>query len=325
MSINRILFTLSVVVACLLFPFSSLLAIDFPTRPVNIIIGYSAGGLQDTAVRPIIDKLAEDLKVPVIVLNKPGSGSLLAAQFVAKSEPDGYNIFALGTPILTRQTFDKSMSIDIMKDFEPLSLFYTAPMVLSVRADSRFKTIEDLIDFAKKNPGKLSCGTPGVGSLGHFMIEVFKFSAKIDFKHVPFTSDAQSVTAVMGGHIDFATSGLGMALSKLASGDLRLLASYNEERFPEAKDTPTLKEKGYPEAVINTWLAFVVRSGTHKEIIEKLNKAFRAAITDPATISTLKKVDYFVTYRGPIDLRKFLQSELDKYNKLVKDLKISIN
>lgn len=181
------LFGLWIIGAFLFFSCGPILAIDFPTKPVNLVIGFAAGGGTDLLVRAMNDKLSEQLGVPAIVLNKPGSGGLVAGEFVAKSKPDGYNILVIATPHLLRQIIDFQMPFDVFRDLSPVCLFVTHQMVLAVEKGSKFKTVEDLLDFARTNPGKLSMGSPGVGSIGHFAGELFKASTRVSFKHVPFT------------------------------------------------------------------------------------------------------------------------------------------
>lgn len=313
MYIQKNIFSLFIIGLLLLSPISLLLAGDFPTKPVNLVAGFGPGGTTDLAGRAMTDKMAKELEVPIIVLNKPGSAGLLGAEYVARSKPDGYNLYVIGMPMAIRQAIDPQMAIDILKDFEPISMFVVQPMIVTVRADSKFKTIDDLIDFALRNPGKLVYGSPGIGSGGHFCGEVLKANTKINFKHVPFKSDGETAVALMGGHIDFLTTGWGQLSGKVASGDFRILLSFDEIRYPEIKDVPTLKEKGFPEAIIFSFYGFVAPAGTPKEIIEKLDRAAKAAAKDPVTAETFKKMGFYVNYKGSTDFGKFLKSEVGKY------------
>ena len=183
-------------------------AADFPTKPVNLVVGFAAGGETDIVVRAMNDKLGEKLGQPAVVLNKAGSGGLVGAEFVAKSKPDGYNLLTLSLSHILRQSADSQMPVNVLKDYEPICRYVTQPLVVVVKGDAAYKTIEELIDFGRKNPGKLSFGSPGVGSLGHFSGEYFKATTKITYKHVPFQGSAPLTTALMGGHIDFLITAL---------------------------------------------------------------------------------------------------------------------
>lgn len=318
MRFRKNLIALFIVVILVVFPANLLIAIDFPAKPINVVVGFGPGGTTDLAARPMLEKMAKELGVPMIVLNKPGSGGLVGAEFVAGSKPDGYTIHVMGIPLMSRQSYDLTMPIHLLKDFEPICMFCAQTMFIAVKADSKFKTIDDLIDFALKNPGKLSHGTPGIGTGGYFVGEILRANFKITFKHVPFKSDGEAVTALMGGHTDFMGSGWGQLSNKVVSGDLRVLLCFDEKRNPEAKDVPTIGEKGFPEATTFSFFAFIAPAGTPKEIIEKLDKAARAAIEDPATVATLKKMGFYKIYKGPEDLGNFFKAELEKYTKISK-------
>lgn len=300
-------------------------ASDFPTKPVNVVVCFAAGGTTDIVVRIVTDKMSERLGVPAVVVNKPGSGGLVGGEFVARSKPDGYTVIVLSLAHICRQVIDPKMPFDVVKDFEPICLYGGPPIFIVVKGDSKFKTIEDLIDFAKKNPGKLNFGSSGIGATGHFSLELMKSAAKINFKHVPFPGEGPAITAVMGGHIDGVAAGLGSFLGKAMSGDVKALACFDEGRAPELKDVPTFKEKGYPEASMYSWFAFAAPAGTPREIVEKLDNTFRAAIKDPATQASFKKLGGFrESYVGHIEFKQFLQAELDKFEKIAKTAGITI-
>jgi len=299
-------------------------AIDFPTKPINLVVCFAAGGSTDIIVRAITDRMSEKMGVPVVLVNKPGSGGLIGGEFVAKSKPDGYNVLVLSLAHICRQVIDPKMPFDVVKDFEPICLYVGQPIFIIVNGDSKFKTIEDLIDFAKKNPGKLSLGSAGIGATSHFSLELMKAATKINFKHVPFAGEGPAITAVMGGHIDGMAAGLGAFLGKALSGDLKALVTFDDQRVPELKDVPTFKEKGYPEAYMYSWFSFAAPAGTPKEIIEKLDNGFRAAIKDPASEAAIKKLYFRELYMGHGEFKPFVKSELEKFDKIAKSAGITV-
>jgi tripartite-type tricarboxylate transporter receptor subunit TctC len=305
------------------FVTSGVLAADFPTKPVNLVVAYPAGGSADLPVRAISDKVSEKLGVPVIVVNKPGSGGLLGGQFVATSKPDGYTILELSLSHVLRQIIDPKMPFNVFKDFEHICQFFAQSIFLLTGRDSKFKTIEDMIDYAKKNPGKLSLSSSGIGTTGHFCLEALKMEVKIDFKHVPFAGgEAQGITALMGGHIDGSIVGLVGFMGK--QDVVRPLVCFDKTRTPFMRDVPTLVEKGYPEATMNSWFSFAAPAGTPKEIVEKLNNAFRAAIKDPATQAAIKKLSLEEVYKGPTEFQQVLKSEYEKFDKIAKEGGITV-
>ena len=299
-------------------------AADFPTKPVNLIVGFAAGGETDIVVRAMNEKFGEKLGQPAVVLNKAGSGGLVGAEFVAKSKPDGYNLLVLSLSHILRQAADPQMPIDVMKDYEPLCRYVTQPLVVVVKGDSPHKSIDALIDFGRKNPGRLAFGSPGVGSLGHFSGEYFKATTKITYKHVPFQGSAPLTTALMGGHIDFLITALPAVVGKLASGELKAIASFEGGRLERIKDVPTLKEKGYPDLVLHGWFGFVAPAGTPKEIQDKLGKALRDTIKDPAIGASVMKMDFNEAYLGQVELRDYMKTELARFTDVAKREKIEI-
>jgi tripartite-type tricarboxylate transporter receptor subunit TctC len=299
-------------------------AADFPTKPVNLVVGFAAGGETDIVVRAMNEKLGEKLGHPAIVLNKVGSGGLVGAEFVAKSKPDGYNLLTLSLSHILRQAADPQMPVNVMKDFEPICRYVTQPLVVVVKGDSPYKTIEELIEFGRKNPGKLSFGSPGVGSLGHFSGEYFKATTKITYKHVPFQGSAPLTTALMGGHIDFLITALPAVVGKLSAGELKAIASFEGGRLERIKDVPTLKEKGHPDLVLHGWFGFVAPAGTPKEIQDRLGKALRDTIKDPAIGAAVAKMDFNEAYLAPAELRDYMKAELARFTDVAKREKIEI-
>ena len=300
------------------------LAAGFPDKPVNLVVAFAAGGPTDVVTRALADKLGERLGQPAVVLNKPGSGGLVGAEFVAKSKADGHHVLVLSLSHLLRQAIDPKMPIDVLKDLEPISLYVSQPLVIVVKGDSRFKTIEEMVDFGLKNPGRLNFGSAGIGTTGHFSGELIKVAAKMKFKHVPFQGDAPTITALMGVHIDFLVTGTPAVAGKVAAGELRLLATLEEARISDFKDVPTMKEKGFPEAFMYSWFGFAAPAGTPKEVTAKLDASFGAAIQNPATLETVKKMGFNVLYRPQAEFGKFVRGEFERFNKVAKDEGIAI-
>lgn len=311
----------------LIFFFSFLqssLANKFPTRPVKLVVCFGAGGSTDVIVRVMNDQLGKRLGVPAVVLNKPGSGGLVGAQFVARAKPDGYTILVMSLSHLLRQAIDTRIPIDVFRDFELVCRYVSQPLLLGVQGPSKFKTIDDLISFARKNPRKISYASPGIGSTGHFSSELFINATKTKQKHVPFKGDAAATLAVMGGHVDWSVTGLSKYLPKIASGHVRVLATFSKTRIPEMKDVPTFVEKGYPKVVMYSWFGFAVPRGTPKEIINKLNSSIRGAIKDPLTQEKLKNLYFHDFYTGPAKFSKFIKTDFERFKKVAQELGINV-
>lgn len=299
-------------------------AAEYPEKPVNLVVGFAAGGETDIVVRALNDKISANLGGQTVVLNKPGSGGLLAAQTIANSPPDGYNLLVLSLSHVLRQAADEKTPFNVLADFEPISRIVTQPIVLAVKGDSRFRSIDELIEHGRANPNTLNFGSPGVGSLGHFSGELFKSAARIQFKHVPFQGSAPGVTALLGGHIDFLVTALPAITGKVASGDLRILASFAEKRLPEMAGVPTFAEKGYPAVVMSGWFAFVAPAKTPPAVIQKMDRAVAKTLADPAVIEALGKLGFNPAHLGPAELKAFIESELKRASEIAKKENIVI-
>lgn len=299
-------------------------AADFPSKPVNLIVCYGAGGSTDTVVRAISEQLGKILGQPVVVLNKPGSGGLVGAEFVANSPPDGYNVVVLSLSHLLRQIIEPGISVDVFKHFEPVSRYVVQPLMLAVGKDSKFKTIDELIAYGRSNPRKVTYGTAGIGATSHFSSELFSSEAGIEAKHIPFKGDADATTAMMGGHIDFSVTGLQQFAGKAAAGEIRVLGCFSENRVPEMKDIPTFTEKGYKNVVMYSWFGFAVPAKTPKEVIAKLNRAIEQAINDPVSKENIRNVGFENFYMGPDDFAKFIKSDFEKFKAVAQKTGISV-
>jgi len=287
-------------------------AAGFPEKPVNLVVAFAAGGPTDTIVRALHEKLGEKLGVPAIVLNKPGSGGLLAAEYVAKSKADGYNVLVLSLSHLLRQAIDPKMTIDMLKDFEPITTYVSLPIVFITKSDSQFKTIDDLIAYGLKNPGKLTFGHSGIGATSHLSGELFRLQTKIQLKFVPFAGEAPTMTAVMGGHVDFGGFGAPTPRGK----DVRVLAALEEKRISYFPDVPTFVEKGYSKIVMPSWYGFTVPAGTPKDVVAKLHDALKAAIKDPATQATINKLGFNEIYRPLEETKTFVRTEYERFKEV---------
>ena len=284
-------------------------AADYPIKPITLYVGYAAGGATDTAARIVTNQVNKYLEQPIIVNNKPGGGSAVAADFVAKSKPDGYTLFH-GTITTVIQTVINLNNPFQMKDFTPIVGLYSMPLVIVVKGDSKFNTIEELIDFAKKNPNKLNMGTPGVNSVHHFALELFKKEAGIEVNHIPFQGDAPGVVGVMGGHVDAAFLGLVAVTEHIKGGTMKGLVMTTARRSPQFPNLPTMAEKGFPKTgQIFSWGGVFAPAGLPGAILEKLSTAYQKAAPSREVISQLEKVGFTATYMNAKEFERFVKEE----------------
>lgn len=282
---------------------------DYPTKAITIYVGYSAGGATDTAARIVTNQVNKYLEQPVIVNNKPGGGSAVAADFVAKAKPDGYTLFNATITTVIQTVINPNNPFKI-NDFTPIVGLYNMPLVIVVKGDSKFNTIEDLIDFAKKNPNKLNMGTPGVNSVHHFGLELFKKEAGIEVNHIPFQGDAPGVVGVMGGHVDVAFLGLVAVAEHIKGGTMKGLVMTTSKRVPQFPNLPTMAEKGFSKTGnIFSWGGILAPAGLPGAILEKLSSAYQKAATSAEVVGQLEKVGFTATYMNAKDFNDYVKDE----------------
>jgi tripartite-type tricarboxylate transporter receptor subunit TctC len=288
--------------------------LDYPTKPITLFVGYAAGGATDTAARIVTNQVNKYLEQPMIVNNKPGGGSAVAADFVAKSKPDGYTLFnATITTVI--QTVANPNNPFKISEFTPIVGLYNMPLVMVVKGDSKLNTIEEFIDFAKKNPNKLNLGTPGVNSVHHFGLELFKKEAGIEVNHIPFQGDAPGVVGVMGGHVDAAFLGLVAVAEHMKGGTMKGLVMTTSKRVPQFPNLPTMAEKGFSKTGnIFSWGGVFAPTGLPGAILEKLSAAYQKAAASPEVIGQLEKVGFTTTYMNAKDFDHFVK---DEYKRLI--------
>jgi len=297
---------------------------EYPTRSIELICPYGAGGSTSMGTRVIAGTLSEFLGKTVIVINKTGAGGSIAAAYVAKAKPDGYTLFVFnsGTNGVTIATRKVSYTNE---DFELFGQYASQMMGLVVRSDSPWKTVGELVEYAKKNPGELKYGTSGVGTTGHFGMELFKIAGgglKID--HVPFKSGPEYIAAILGKHIHI---GFWYAVDfkpYVEAGRLRLLATGEEKRNKDFPDTPTFTEVGYPEVKLGTWYGVAAPRGVPKPVYEKLKVASSKTFEHPEVKKMLINIGYDPVFRDADQFKIFVIEEEKKYHRIAKEANIKI-
>jgi tripartite-type tricarboxylate transporter receptor subunit TctC len=281
----------------------------YPNRPIELIIPFPPGGPADTAGRIIQPQLSAALGVPIVLVNKPGGGGALGADYVAKAKPDGYTVFAAtNAPITIAPAIQPDISYR-PSDFAAVGSSMADLGVIVARSGSPWKTLEEFVDYAKKNPGKLSYGSPGLGTVSFFMVELFKVSYGLDITHVPFQGGGPVKNAIMGGHVTIASSGLNSLSPLIRSGDLIPLVTSAPQRVTGFADVPTLAEKGFPEASLNIWMALFVPAKTPPDVVDTLAQALEKTMKTPSVMAAVEKAGMVVDFRGPAATAKLVQTE----------------
>ena len=281
---------------------------EYPEKAIKLVVGTQPGGLIDLGARAWSDEFAKGLGVPVVIFNQGGGGGTLALTDVSKSTPDGYTLAAASqTPTVIAPALTPNLPYNASRDFVPIGAFGVTPSLIIVNAGSPFKTVEELLDYAKKNPGKLNCGTAGVGTISHFDLELVKATHRIDLVHVPFKGSTPAVTALLGNHVDLLFITLPALPGHLKAGRMRGLATTTKIRqFPEI---PLYSEKGLSEAGMETWAALFAPAKIPKNVHQKLSIVFGEVVKSPAVGQKLENVGFTPRYISPDSLAKLMKEE----------------
>ena len=295
---------------------------EYPTKPINLLIGYAPGGSTDLSVRALASEAAKILKQPIICSNQVGASGTLVLGRVKGEKNDGYTIFNAPTANFCRIPHLQPVPYDPLKDFTFIMQFGLYQHGLVVRADSPWKTFEEFIAYAKANPGKISYGTAGLGSGQHVAMEYMARKENIKWNHIPFTGGAQAVTALLGGHVQ-AVSQTTEWKEHVVAGKLRLLVIWNDRRMKAFPNVPYLREKGYDFAV-HSALCFMGPAGMPKPVVEKLQNAFAQAMKSKVFIDVMDKFDMPVAYMNSAALTRFVQQDYKETGEMLKSLGIGI-
>ena len=308
-SAQRLILGVIVVTFISVFFFTGISRAEFPTKPLQIVITFPPGGSNDTTARLVVTKVPNHLGQPVVVVNKPGGGGVIGTHTVMSAPADGYTILGASAPNMTAPYLMKGVRYDLLKNFIPISLATISPMLLTVKGDAPWKTLEEFIADAKKNPGSLSYAVPAYGATGHFTGELFKMRTKTDITCIPREGTGQVIPAVMGGHIHAFFPEVGIMHKYLSSGALRALAITSDKRHKDLPNVPTMAEKGFPDVETYSWQSYLVHADTPRDVIEKLGKAFNEGLKDRELNDTFEKMGFSVVNYGPTKAAEFLNKD----------------
>ena len=290
----------------------------YPSKPIKVVIPFVPGGPSDTVGRAIGSKFQEYLGQPAVVENKPGANGSIAAEFVAKSDPDGYTILVGSIGVFSiNAALYKDLRYNPARDFAPITLAVTTPNVLVTKLAFPAKSVKELLEQMRKQPGKISFGSSGTGSSDHLTFELFKQMANVDGIHVPYKGGAAVVTDLLGGQVDASFQNLGTVATQLKAGKIRPLAVTAKARSPQIPEVPTMAESGYPELIVTSWQAAGAPIKTPKEIVAKLNDAAVKALRSPEVRERLVAIGFDVVASSPEEFGAFMKAEVDRWTKVV--------
>ena len=302
-----------------LLPRQARAAEPWPTRPVKLVVPFAAGGTTDILARVVAAKVSEEYGQQFIVENKTGAGGNIAADYVAKAEPDGYT-FVVGTPgtHAINQFVFKNMTYDQVKDIAPVIIIARVPNLCSVTNSLPVKSVAELIAYAKSKPGELFYGTPGLGSTAHVSTELFKSMTGVEMTHVPYKGSAPALTDLIAGRVHLMIDNLPAAQSFAELGAIRPLAVSSATRWPGLPDLPTIAEAGVPGYEASSWFTLGAPAKTPKEIIEKLNASVDKFLKTEDGIARLRKLGAEPAGGSPADMLAYVLAETEKWGKVAK-------
>jgi tripartite-type tricarboxylate transporter receptor subunit TctC len=294
----------------------------FPDKPVKIIVPFAPAGPTDVMARLIAQKLSESLKQQFYVENHPGAGGNIGMMAVARSAPDGYTILVASSSYTVNPSLYAKNPYDAFKDFAPVTLAAASPNILVINADIPAKTVKELIDLVKANPGKYSIANPGVGTTPQLAAELFKLTNKLDTASVPFGGAGPAIQSVVGGHTPIAFSALPPTAPQVQGGKLRGLAVTSAKRSATLPDVPTMAEAGFKGQESETMQGIFVPAGTPKDLVDLLNKEIVKVMQLPDVKAKCAQLGFDVVANTPAEFAAYIKTDVAKWSQVIKDAKV---
>src|SRR6266704_6990256 len=314
----------AVALAAVLAPLcAAALAPDYPAKPVRLLIGFPPGGNVDVVGRIVAQKMSEGFGQQVLPENRPGAGSIIANEHVAKSAADGYTLLVVSGSFVTQAATMKKLPYDPIRDFSWISMVVTYPLVLSVRSDSRFKTLDEFIGYVRSNPGKVNYPSPGMGTLYHLAGEMFVSMAGIDMQHVPFRGGSEPLTEVLSGRMELLIDALTNSYPHIQGGKFRALAVTSLARSASLPNVPTVAQS-VPGYEASSFLGIAGPPGMPGAIVERANREVRRVVALPEIAQRFAEWGGTPSASSPEEMRRHVQSEIEKWKRVVETRKIEL-
>jgi tripartite-type tricarboxylate transporter receptor subunit TctC len=295
----------------------------YPSRAIELVVPFGTGGAASVTARAYSDNLAKVLRVPINVVNRAGGTGIQGTAYVIKSKKDGYTLLAsTDTPLMVMPVISKEVTYDPLKDVIPIGHIGYAPAVFAVKSDSPFKTLAELVEYARKNPGKLKNASSGIGTESFFDLQLLCSKENIKITTIPFKSGGEVTVSVLGGHTDLSSSSLPSLGPQLKAGTLRGLAISTKRRHPDFPNIPTTAEAGYPDVNLSVWMALFAPAGVPKQVIDVLVPAVEKIFKDPDVVQRAVNAGLIVEYLGPEETRKLLESGIEIVKKLAPEAEL---
>ena len=308
-----------------LFLTSAIAADNFPDRPVRIVVPYPPGGFNDTLARVAGDRLTKIWNQPVLVENRPGGNTLIGNNVVAKSPPDGYTILITPLPFAALPgLYGAKLPYDALKDFQPLILAGNTQNVLAVRNELPVNNVKELLDYAKKNPGKLNYGSTGSGSSNHLSMELLMRMTGTRMTHVPYKGSAPAVLAIIAGDIDVLFDNLPNLLQQIKAGKMKSIAVTGSDLASLLPSMPTVAEAGVPGYEVSVWFGMQLPAGTPKPLVERMNQDIARVLREPDVVKLFREQGVEVIASSPEVFAKLVQREVTKWTEVINGANIKV-
>ena len=298
---------------------------SYPTRPIRIVVPFGPGGFTDVAARILQKELAPAIGQSILIENKPGAGSTIGTAEVSKAPPDGYTLVMISTAHVISPHLYKSMPYDPIKDFTPVMKLAEGPYVLVVHPSLGVNSVRELIALAKSKPNTVDYASSGNGSAQHLVGALFVTMAGAPLSHVPYKGSSQAMNDVLGGIVKVSFVGVPNALPNLNSGKIKALAVSTRKRYDDLPDVPTLDEAGVKGYDATIWLGLLAPPGTPRDIVDKLNTSITKILSTPEAKKLMASAGVDVATSSPEEFQKLMQSELDRWGKVVKETGATVN
>ena len=307
------LFIALVIVAC-----PSAWAQTYPSKVVRLVVNFPPGGVNDVTARIIAPHLAKALGQPVVIDNKPGAGTTIGTDFVAKSAPDGHVLMIAASSTAIVPSLYKTLPYDARKDLTPVALIASTTNYLVVNPKSSFRSVAELVEYARRNPGKLNYASSGNGSSTHLAVELMKFQGQFFALHIPYRGVGPAMAALLAGEVDFLFDAGPASAPSIQSGKARLLAVSTRTRSPLFPEAPTLVESGFPDFDIDSWTGVMATGGTPQPVVERVAAELQTIVALPEVASAFEKLGMAVRFTGPAAFASFFDAEIKRWGVAVK-------
>ena len=297
----------------------------WPARPIRFIMPYAPGGSSEILARPIAQELSKNLGQPVVIDFKPGGGTTIGADLVAKSQPDGYTMVMMLSAHAINATLLPKLPYDTVRDFAPITLAATLPLVVVVPAQSPVRTFQDLVAAARARPGKLTFASAGPGNTSHLSVEYLKSQLGLDMIHVPYKGSGPAIIGLLGGEVDFMFDSLSSSLPQIRGGKLRAIAMASARRSRILPEVPTVAEQGVPGFDVSVWYSVLAAAATPAPIVQRLHAEFLRAMRAPEVKEKIEGFGYDIVGMTPAETDAFIRSEIVRWGKVVKDSGATVN